>query len=459
MSRFIKQTSFTLFVEIFALFFGFLTIALIYRTLGPDGQGRIAVYVLIPQMLFMFTGLGLTASNVYFLGAKKYSSEEVCATAYVSGFFVTVMSLAIFYALIPVFVPLVYPLDAGNLTPYYISGLFIPAAAISSTNNSILMGKGMINQSNIARITQQISRFILILPIIFMFRSGLFSRQTALNLLVLASALSFSAQGITGMYYLGIPFRSIRSASKKYFKDGLRYGVKAWLASLSLIANYRLDQLILKGFVDSIAVGNYSVAVYTTELLWRIPNAAAYVLFPRSAMSDKEESKYLVRAVVRHITFITLVSSVLSAIGLAVAARFILPLVFSKNITPALPALILLLPGTIALAISKIFTSNLAGRGKPQYATMSSTISLVVTVALDIILIKQYGIIGAAVASTIAYTTAFLIVLWGYFHETSDTLVNVFVIRREDLKLYVKLIRKLIELIKNRTQNFRKKSI
>ena len=456
MSRFIKQTSFTLFVEILALGFGFLTIALIYRSLGPDGLGRIAVYILIPQMLFMFTGLGLNASNIYFLGAKKYSSEEVCATAYVSSFFITVTGLVVFYSLIPVLVPLIYPVDAGNLTPYYISGLFLPAAAISSTNRSILMGKGMINQSNIARITQQISRFIFILPIIFMFRTGLFSRQIALNLLVLASALSFSAQGITGMYYLGIPFRSIRSASKKYFKDGLRYGVKAWLASLSLMANYRLDQLILKGFVNSIAVGNYSVAVYTTELLWRIPNAAAYVLFPRSAMSDKEESKYLVRAVVRHITFITLVSSVLSAIGLAAAAWFIFPLVFSKNITHVLPALILLLPGTIAFAISKIFTSNLAGRGKPQYATMSSTISLVATVALDIILIKRYGIIGAAVAATIAYTIASLIVMWGYFRETSDTMVNVFVIRREDLKLYVTLLRKSLDLIKNGFPNFRK---
>jgi O-antigen/teichoic acid export membrane protein len=59
------------------------------------------------------------------------------------------------------------------------------------------------------------------------------------------------------------------------------------------------------------------------------------------------------------------------------------------------------MPGVVALSISKILTSDLAGRGLLQYGAYSSAISLVATVVCDLLLIPKWGIAGAAVASNL----------------------------------------------------------
>jgi Na+-driven multidrug efflux pump len=53
----------------------------------------------------------------------------------------------------------------------------------------------------------------------------------------------------------------------------------------------------------------------------------------------------------------------------------------------------------IALAIG----STLRGYGRPGLASILAGLSMVVTIGLDLILIPDYGVTGAAVASAVAY--------------------------------------------------------
>jgi Na+-driven multidrug efflux pump len=92
----------------------------------------------------------------------------------------------------------------------------------------------------------------------------------------------------------------------------------------------------------------------------------------------------------------------------------------------------------LGLSISKIITANLGGIGKPQYASYTSIITLGTTIALDMILIPNYSIIGAAIASSVAYlVSAGLLIFW-FSMETNIKMSRVIIPRKDDIALIIK---------------------
>jgi Na+-driven multidrug efflux pump len=56
--------------------------------------------------------------------------------------------------------------------------------------------------------------------------------------------------------------------------------------------------------------------------------------------------------------------------------------------------------------------------GKPKYAMWTSWLALALNVGANFALIPVLGILGAALASTIAYAASAVAVVWCYLHET-----------------------------------------
>ena len=89
----------------------------------------------------------------------------------------------------------------------------------------------------------------------------------------------------------------------------------------------------------------------------------------------------------------------------------------------ALRVLLALLPGIVLLGGGKVLTNDIAGRGYPQYNSVASGVSLILTVVLDLLLIPRLEVLGASIASTLAYTTIFALAIYFYLtvsRRTSD---------------------------------------
>src|SRR5712691_10356389 len=71
---------------------------------------------------------------------------------------------------------------------------------------------------------------------------------------------------------------------------------------------------------------------------------------------------------------------------------------------PSVAAVWLLLPGVVTLSVGRVLSSYLLGRNRQQVDLVASLAGLVVTLALDLVLIPRYGFPGAAAASSVAYT-------------------------------------------------------
>ncbi len=178
------------------------------------------------------------------------------------------------------------------------------------------------------------------------------------------------------------------------------YGLRGYVGNLVSFFNYRLDVFIVNGFLGTGGVGIYSVSVALAELLWHLPNAVGFVIFPKAAGTAARR----MNAITPRVFGATLAITGLGAVAMALVGEELIRWVYTDAFSSAYGPLLILLPGVVLLGGGKVLTNEIAGRGYPHYNSINAGIALVLTIVLDVILIPRYGVAGAALASTSAYT-------------------------------------------------------
>lgn len=204
--------------------------------------------------------------------------------------------------------------------------------------------------------------------------------------------------------------------------SALRFGVASYGANALQVINYRLDLFILSVVASSAVVGQYSVAVAVSSVLWLLPRGLSDLVFPRVAQlsrSGQEAEREMVEAkALRHAVLVVGTTAVL----LAVLVDALTVPVFGEAFRPAIALTLILIPGAALAALARVLAASVIGRGKPIYALYAALITTPLTVALYVGLIPWLHASGAALASTLSYSMSFLLFAW-YFERTSGTSV------------------------------------
>jgi O-antigen/teichoic acid export membrane protein len=195
----------------------------------------------------------------------------------------------------------------------------------------------------------------------------------------------------------------------------LRFGVVGYVSWLTNYLNVRLDTFLVNIFANATQVGLYAVAVSLAETVWYISTSASTVLTPRVAAGEAEASDELTGRVSRAVVAL----SVAAAVLIAALAPLLVQILFGSAFRASVLGVWLLLPGIVALGVGRVLAGYLLGRNRQQVDLVASVAGVVMTVTLDLLLIPRYGFAGAAVASSIAYVTAFAVdVVWVVRHST-----------------------------------------
>ena len=223
----------------------------------------------------------------------------------------------------------------------------------------------------------------------------------------------------------------------KEIQSGFWVGLRGQLGPLTTFFTYRLDVFVVNYFFNTAQVGIYAVGVAVSESLWQIPQAAAVALFPRTARTaDQRTADQDATAFTCLILRQVLLISCASAAALAVASPVAIPLVFGARFAPAVPVILWLLPGSVAMCMAKVSAADLGGRGKTGYASFVGVAGFVATLVLDFALIPRWGIQGAAVASSLAYLTMGVSFLAALRHELKVGWKELLVPSRAELLRY-----------------------
>ena len=205
------------------------------------------------------------------------------------------------------------------------------------------------------------------------------------------------------------------SPDRRLFFRSMRFGLKAMLISLLLVLLFRADVYLVRYFLGAAATGIYSNAIVFAEMLQKIPNVAGTVLFSKIVAQGGEERDRLTARVSRSIFVLTLVA----AGGLALVGNRLIPLVFGVEFEGAYVPLLYMLPGVVAMASGSVINTNLWVQGYPPQAVIAPSAAVCTNVVLNILLIPRFGLIGAGIATSVAYTL-WAGLLFAYFSKKTS---------------------------------------
>jgi O-antigen/teichoic acid export membrane protein len=99
---------------------------------------------------------------------------------------------------------------------------------------------------------------------------------------------------------------------------------------------------------------------------------------------------------------------------MALIGEWLIVTLFGVAYQPAYPALLALLPGLFGLCYASILRLDLLGKDRPGSISLLVGLGALLNLALNLLLIPTYGIVGAASASSVAYlaVTVALLVLY-----------------------------------------------
>jgi len=423
--KFTEDTSITFVAQILDLGFHIGASIIIVRTLGPEGQGIYFLAILLPSFLLTFCNLGVAPSSIFYIGKKKYPVKEIIGNNVILSIFLGIIGFLIGLIIILFFsnslfqgVARIYLFLALILLPLFLFVTFV---------NYVFLGLQKIKEFNSIIILQKFVFLILLSICLLIFKLGLKATIGAniLSYLIIATILIYFIRKIIGVFKLKF--------NKFYIKNAFGYGFKVYISNIISFFHYRIGAFLINIFLNPIAVGFYSVAIALAEKLWLFSQSAGMVLFPKvSSETDEKRLKEFTPFVCRNVLLIAAIAAIL----LFFFGPLLITLFYSKKFLSSILPFQILLVGTVPMSGWQILANDLYGRGKPKLNIYISLTSVMLNIILNILLIPKFGIVGAAWATSVSYTFAFLAIAILYSRVSGNSISKIIFAQRSDLIFY-----------------------
>jgi O-antigen/teichoic acid export membrane protein len=435
--KFLADTATILSAQIGRAFSTLLLEVVYARFLGPTGRGQLSLCMMVLGCGVLVAGLGGEIPILLWSADERRKSSEWLPSVAVCGLLGSVLACAMWAALFWIWHPaFLSGIDAG-LARLVLSA--IPLSTFGTYALSLLIGINRIRERSLLVVINQ----FLTLASAFLFLSIFPPTATLGMVAVLAGlviALFFGRMFLRGH----LEFRRSDRPQGSTIGQALSLGLRGQLGNVATYFNYRLDVFFVNYYVSTAAVGLYAVGVMISEAIWQVPNAAAMALVPRTARQQDRSSADFTCMVCRQV----LALAFLSALAVAALSARVIPAVFGEAFRASVPVIWWILPGTVALAASKVMCADLMARGMPEYSSIFALVTLIVTIALDLLLIPRMGIQGAALASSVAYFTNSILVAIVLRRKLNVAWSSLLVPTRSDFSAYLKMGEKLLQRLR-----------
>ncbi len=404
------------------------------RTLGAEGRGVYALFLLSASIAQVVLSLGMNVAAVYELGKGVSSVSRVVANT----LHVTLGAALVSGALVLLAWPIIGDRLLDHDTSYWIFAFAVPLFISYNVLATVLQGASRFQAMNAVIVAQPL---VLLGILVAMTTIGDLDPTAALIAWSIATLVATLLALVLLRADLRIP--ELFKFDAPSLRRQVTFGLKGQLGNLVQLLNYRLDQYIVLLFVSTAGVGIYAVSVTLTQSVWFFANAVATVLLPRLTAADDADAARTTPLICRS----TLLVSAIAALALGAVSPWLVEGLFGGEFSGALTPLLWLLPGTVALAGSKILSSYILSRGQPLTNSAITITALAVTLAADFILIPPFGLTGAAVASSLAYATHFGLSLAAYSRLSGGSVADALLVRPQDVRNLVSMARQRLMVV------------
>src|SRR4051794_38270276 len=372
-----------------AAFLSLVNVLAVARALGPAGRGDVAFLIAVAMLTSHVVSLSVQEANAN-LGASRPHARAALATNSVAfALILGAVAAVLVGGLISAFPALGGHADRALL---WFALACVPVALLKQYLTLLVQadyGFAVTNMSWLAGpLTTAVCNGALAL-------AGAITVETAFAAWAAGQALGLVILCVHVARHAGFGRPDLALA-----RHAASFGARAHVGRLMEVGNYRGDQWLIGATVGSHELGLYSIAVAWAEMLFYLPGVLVLVQRPDLVRAGRADA---VRSAAR-VCRAGFVASGVAAVALIIAAPVLCTVVFGPDFAGSVDDLRVLALGAVGIVAFELLRNVLTAQGMPGRASAAVGVAFVITVTLDLLLIPRHGGIGAAWATTIAYT-------------------------------------------------------
>lgn len=405
-----KDITGTLILQVSRIFIGMALFILFTHLLGPEVFGKYLLFEGVVFLSSIFLDMGIND------GLEKRISEGI-AHGVVSGAILIKILTIIMFIITILSIQGVLNSYLGKSVAFYL----IPAAIAFQSGRlyiHILRGEMKIRIAEALKLVQGV---LFLSTSIVLISSGF-----GILSVIFGYSISWAMVAASGVWIsetkLDLPHlenvQSLLAFSSHQFISNIGSNVYKWT-----------DTLLVGLFLSGVHVTAYEATWRIASLVLVLSNSIGTVIFPTFSEWGKDgDYTRIVNKIPQLISLSILI--VLPAIaGSLVLSEEILLQIFSPELTFAAPVLVILLVGKIPQTVNNVIGRTILAIDKPSYISKSTALLVSINILLNVIFIPLFGIIGAAVATTIAFSVhTFLNIMYLRRNLTIRIPINTFLI-------------------------------
>ena len=278
-----------------------------------------------------------------------------------------------------------------------IASLGIPFAVLMKFTIGVVQGlQRSLPKVLIRNIGQPIVRFSLVVVVLYL---GLGAAG-----IVGAYSATFAAAGLAGLYYV-LTRTNLRSSATANMRrrELVRFSAPLMLTAAMLMVLSYFDIFMLSYFRTSGEVGTYNVVYPLAELLTATLSAFSFIAMPILSQlhSDKRtaEMDRTYKIVTKWIFMATLPPMLILIFFPTASIR----MTFGLEYTDGSLALVVLALGFFTHSVAGPNVNTLTAIGRTRIIMWDNLLAGAANITLNFVLIPEYGILGAAVATAVSY--------------------------------------------------------
>jgi len=400
-------------LRVTSMLLSFLVGVLLARNLGPSGYGIYALVMAITALLTVPTEFGLPSLVTREVAAARAKKDwgRIRGVLSWANTVVAILSLSLLGVTAGWLIFGGYIEDKLFSKTFLWGLLLIPLVALSNLRGATLRGLEQIIRGQLPDLVLRPGVFVLLLGSTVWFTKTSLTADSAMALHVIAAAVAF----FVGMVMLlkAIPSQCRHAASvtepgkwvSSAFPMALTEGMRHLQGHLAV--------LLLGWFATQSDVGLYRVADQVGILVALPVSVIHIVVAPFISRLHAEEDHFRLKKIVSYASTGMFLGALCIFIVFALFGQSFLGLFFGSEFKPAYNALLILCSGQL---VSSFFGPNatlLNMTHHERLVTRAFLVSLILSASLGIGLVPGYGIIGAAIASTVGLLT-WSILMWNY---------------------------------------------
>lgn len=400
------------------------------RLLGPEGRGELAEIMLWPGLLVEFGIIALSDALLYRAATRAASPKVLFATIMWLGAILSVVLIAVGYAVIPILLSAESP-RLQAIESWYIAA-YVPVYLFALFVATMFQGHLDIKGWNVVRLLVGLGYlgFILLLWA---------AEGPSVANFALAYVAGTALSGLVGLVWLArkgwVGWKPDFGAAKGL----LGYGARVHLGEIVNSARQRVDQAAVALWLTSHDMGLYAVALTVANGPMILVNTIAGVAFPKISQAPEPAEKLRIFGIYLRLA---MAMAAASAVSLAILAEFLVPLIFGRAFDESATICQIMLIGLPFFAAKLMFIQALNAFDKSLSIGGAELIGLAGAVAALALFLPTLGLIGAAWAVVVANVVAMAVMATTLHRKIGARVLPLFKPTAEDWSALRRLLAK-----------------